>query len=198
MGTIMSYKRNETKEFDYEEFKRDVDSLKGKLDEYRTSEVHISEKKIKKVREFIQMTEDRIDNLVEFIPYLEKHFEEQGYKSYVRDEIEYHDSDIKFDPNDVLSTLNHRLSSLQNQVKQREIQIVNTRSSLGGMKKKGYKNGEYQNWYCQDTNNVPFKISIHMSGDFEWKDKFMNGYTNYVNELKDFIRDKRDKLLEMN
>jgi hypothetical protein len=37
-----------------------------------------------------------------------------------------------------------------------------------------------------------------MNGDFEWKEKFMNGYTTYTNELKDFIKDKRDKLLEEN
>ena len=116
----------------------------------------------------------------------------------MKDGVEYHDSDIKFDPKEILSFLNHKLNGLKSQIKQKEIQIVNTRLSVEGMENKGYTNGEYHNWYCQDLNNSPFKISVYMNGDFEWKEKFMNGYTTYTNELKDFIKDKRDKLLEEN
>ena len=68
---------NETEMFEYKKFKRDVDRLKNKLNGYKTSEVHISEDKIKGIREFIKRTEDRVEHIVEFIPYLEKHFEEQ-------------------------------------------------------------------------------------------------------------------------
>ena len=46
----------------------------------------------------------------------------------MKDGVEYHDSDIKFDQRN--SFLNHKLNGLKSQIKQKEIQIVNTRLSV--------------------------------------------------------------------
>ena len=186
------------KVFVYEQFKREVNGLKKKVDEYKTSSTNCSVDKIRSLRGLIEKYEQNVDTIMEFIPYLEKHFEEKGYKSYVKDGVEYQDGRINFEPQEVLQILHQRLNGIQTQVKQKEVQIVNTRKSIDGMKKEGFKSGEYHNWYCLDEQNSPFKISLHINSDFEWKDKFMNGYKNLINELKEFIQDKQDKLVEVN
>ena len=48
----------------------DVDRLKNKLNGYRTSLKFIYQKIKSRIREFIKRTEDRVEHIVEFIPYL--------------------------------------------------------------------------------------------------------------------------------